>query len=280
MRKYLFYLLIFGLIGCGASESDVVRGTVSPIQVRVVSWDHAAGEFRLSFALLDGPEAADNITAVSLQIFSIDDDQETAVWQGSATSFSDYEIPYWTAHPTVTEAGFWGVNAELNTTDGETIASDFIIEVVAESGSPLLGDVPPASQNKTLATESDLTKLSSGPDPNPAYYQLTVAEALAQDKPIVVGFITPGLCQTEWCAPVLGSVDSIREAVGDSANFIHIEVFDDFQALTLVPEMAEWGLDTREPWVFVLNQEGQVTAKFSGPLSPRELDEALRPLIE
>ncbi len=254
-------------------------GEVSPIQVRVVSWDHAAGDFRLSFALLDGPDAADNITAVSLQIVPIDG-EETAVWEGNATSYDDYEIPYWTAQPTVGTAGFWGVNAELTTNDGKTIASDFIIEVVTESGSPVLGDVPPASQNKTLATEPDLENLSSGLDPDPALYQLTVADALEEGKPTVVGFITPGLCQTKWCAPVLGSVDQVRGEVGDSANFIHIEVFDDFQELTFVPEMAEWGLDTREPWVFVLNADGEVTAKFSGPLSPRELDEALRPLIE
>jgi hypothetical protein len=107
---------------------------------------------------------------------------------------------------------------------------------------------------------------------------MTVAEAIDSGKPTVVGFLTPGLCQTKWCAPVLGSVEAVRAQTGDAANFIHIEVYDDFQKLTLVPQMAEWGLET-EPWVFVLDANGDVAAKFSGPLSPRELQEALAPLL-
>jgi hypothetical protein len=95
----------------------------------------------------------------------------------------------------------------------------------------------------------------------------------------VIGFLTPGLCQTRWCAPVLESVDAVRTMPNTEANFIHVEVFNDFQELTYVPEMAEWGLGTQEPWVFVVDADGVVTAKFSGPLSPRELDQALRPLL-
>jgi len=42
--------------------------------------------------------------------------------------------------------------------------------------------------------------------------------------------------------------------------------------------MAEWGLDT-EPWVFVLDADGKVVARFSGPLSPTELLASLEPLL-
>jgi hypothetical protein len=77
---------------------------------------------------------------------------------------------------------------------------------------------------------------------------------------------------------VLNSVATVRDAVGDAANFIHIEVYEDFQALTYVPEMAEWGLET-EPYVFVLDDEGRVTASLAGPVSPRELTQALEPVL-
>jgi hypothetical protein len=64
---------------------------------------------------------------------------------------------------------------------------------------------------------------------------MTVAEAMENGRPTVVGFITPGLCQTQWCAPVLESVEAVRDNVGDAAaNFIHIEVYEDFQNLTVV----------------------------------------------
>jgi hypothetical protein len=136
----------------------------------------------------------------------------------------------------------------------------------------------PLSENRTLATEPDINKLNSGNDPDPALYQLTVAEAVANGKPTVVGFITPGLCETRWCAPVLNSVATVRDQVGDAANFIHIEVYEDFQALTYVPEMAEWGLQT-EPYIFILDKRGQVTASLPGPVSPRELMQALAEVL-
>ncbi|MBK7896734.1 MAG: hypothetical protein IPJ90_18015 [Anaerolineaceae bacterium] len=51
-------------------------------------------------------------------------------------------------------------------------------------------------------------------------------------------------------------------------------MYGDFQALTYVPEMAEWGLQT-EPYLFVLDKSGRVTASLAGPVSPRELAQAL-----
>lgn len=274
----LTLLLLTWLIACTGDAPQQEINSATPLQIRTVSWDHAVGEFRLSFAILDGPENADGITAVSLQMVPIDEDG-TAVWQGEATPYDTYEIPYWIAYPSVNEAGFWGVEAEITQADGSMVEAEFIIEVEGKSGAPEIGQVPPASQNKTVASVDDLTTLSSAPDPDPSFYQQTVAEALGTGKPTVVGFLTPGLCQTRWCAPVLGSVASVREETGEAVNYIHIEVFDDFQELTYVPHMAEWGLDTREPWVFVLDDGGQVVAKFSGPLSPEELEAAVRPLL-
>ena len=170
------------------------------------------------------------------------------------------------------------MTAEVVLVDGRTVTSQFTIEAKAESSAVAVGDMAPLSQNRTLATEPDISKLSSGLDPDPAFYQLTVAEAVANEKPTVVGFITPGLCESKWCAPVLNSVATVRDAVGDKANFIHIEVYEDFQTLTYVPEMAEWGLET-EPYLFILDDAGRVTASLAGPVSPRELTQALEPVL-
>ena len=275
----IFFVFLIILTACGGVPKGVDVATISPIQIRTVSWDHAVGQFRLAFALLDGPEAAEGITAVSLTIVGLDDDSATAVWRGSATGYDDYEVPYWAAYPTIDTAGFWGVEAEISPADGQLIHAEFIIEVIETSGSPPIGALPPASQNKTGATVPELENLSSAKEPNPVFYQLTVAEALKTNQPTVVGFLTPGLCQTKWCAPVLDTLATVRQETGAAVNYIHVEVFDDFQTRTYVPEMAAWGLDTREPWVFVLDRNGRVSAKFSGPLSPRELKGAVAPLL-
>lgn len=276
MKKFAWTLIAFLLLAACQTEPPPVVGELSPIQVRVVSWDHNVGQFRLAFALLDGPDAAEGVTAVSLTFTEIDSTE--AAWVGTAVSYDDYEIPYWSIYPTIEQPGFYGAEATLTQADGTAINTNFIIEVEADAASVAIGDTAPASQNKTVATEPDLSKISSGIDPDPALYQQTVADALQTSQPTVVGFITPGFCQTKWCAPVLDSVETVRQQNVDEANFIHIEVFDDFQELTYAPQMAEWGLGTQEPWVYVVDADGKVSAKFAGPLSPRELAGALEPL--
>lgn len=251
---------------------------VTPVQVALVSGDFAVGRPRVSFALFDGPEPLADVQQVEVSAVEVGVENATPVWTGMAEGYSDYEIPYWVIYPELPAAGFWGMAAEIRRGDGMVVEASFVVEVREESASPAIGEAAPASENRTLKTEPDLQKLSSGSDPNPALYQMTVAEAVASGRPTVVGFITPGLCQTEWCAPVLDSVEAVRAKVGEQANFIHIEVYEDFQALTVVDEMAEWGLTT-EPWVFVLDEDGRVVASFNGPLSARELMGALGPLL-
>ncbi|MFZ1399797.1 MAG: hypothetical protein WAS33_23025 [Candidatus Promineifilaceae bacterium] len=274
LRLFLLVSVVV-LAACGgAAEVVPVQDGVSPIQITRMSGDTAVGHPRIVFGLFDGPDPVADAQSVTLSVAPVGDADAEPVWQGPAENFSDYEIPYWVAYPNLPSAGFWGVTATVVLGNGRSVTSQFTIEAKAESEGVAIGEPAPLSQNRTLATEPDINKLSSGLNPDPAFYQLTVAEAVASGKPTVVGFITPGLCETRWCAPVLNSVATVRDQVGDAANFIHIEVYGDFQALTYVPEMAEWGLQT-EPYLFVLDESGRVTASLAGPVSPRELAQAL-----
>ncbi|MFO7539240.1 MAG: hypothetical protein R6X32_14460 [Chloroflexota bacterium] len=270
------------LMACGnrtptPAESEA---TLSPYQIILVSTDFGAGQPRVSFMLYDGTEAVKEVARIQLTAVDINDEEnQTVVWQGEATGYTDYEIPYWVAYPEINRGGYWGMVADITLADGSRSETTFVIDVLGQSLSPALGEPAPPSQNRTLA-DTDLSQLNSGTDSNPALYQMTVAEAVASGKPSVVGFITPGLCQTEWCTPVLESVDTVWAEVGEEqANFIHIEVYADFQELLIVPEMGEWRLNS-EPWVFVLDENGRVAAKFSGPVSAQELNEALLPLLQ
>lgn len=270
--------MILLLAACSRQqEVDEAMATLSPLQVVLVSADFEVGQPRVSFALFDGTEVAQNVAAVALQVVPLDGGD--VVWEGTAVSYSDYLIPYWVFYPELPSAGYWGVTAQLTLTDGTTYSPGFVMEALAATAGPLRGAMAPLSENKTVFSEPDLSKLSSGSEVNPALYQMTVAEAVTTGRPTVVGFTTPGLCQTRWCGPTLESVEAVRDVVGDeAANFIHIEVYDDFQELTLAAPMVEWGLTT-EPWLFVLDADGRIVARLSGPVSPRELQEQLAPLL-
>lgn len=277
MGKLRIFLVLGVLVlaACGSSENnESVQDAVSPIQITRMSGDTAVGNPRIVFGLFDGPDAIADAQSVTLSVTPVGEVTTEPVWQGPAENYSDYEIPYWVAYPNLPSPGFWGVTAEVVLGDGRSVTSQFTIEAKAESEGVAIGEMAPRSQNRTLATEPDINKLSSGNEPDPAFYQLTVADAVASGKPTVVGFITPGLCESKWCAPVLNSVATVRDQVGDAANFIHIEVYEDFQTLRYVPEMAAWGLQT-EPYIFVLDGSGRVTASLAGPVSPRELRQAL-----
>jgi hypothetical protein len=273
--RFLIIFILLLEVACNTATESVVEGSgVSPIQIVRMDGDTAVGTPRIVFGLFDGPNPVIDAQSVTLSVIEVGVDDAEPVWQGTAVNYSDYEVPYWVAYPTLPSPGFWGITAAVELENGRSVTTQFIIEAKAESDAIAIGSQAPPSQNRTLATEPDLNKLNSGNNPDPAFYQLTVAEAISNGKPTVVGFITPGLCESKWCAPVLGSIATVRDEVGEAVNFIHIEVYQDFQTLTYVPEMAEWGL-TIEPMIFVVDSKGRVAARLGGPVSPRELTQAL-----
>ncbi len=282
IRIYLISLMTLLLASCAPAAETPEAAAVSPLQVVLVSADFAVGEPRISFAVMDGDSAATDISSVHISAVELGEDLTASdmapAWTGEATGYTDYEIPYWVFYPRLERPGYWGMIAQIDRADGATTRADFVVEVQPTGKAPAVGAPAPASHNRTLATEPDISLLTSANDPDPALYQLTVADAIATGRPTVVGFLTPAFCQTKWCAPVLNSLETARAATGDAVNYIHIEVYDDFQKLTVVDEMAEWGLET-EPWVFVLDGNGKVAGRFSGPLSPTELLAALEPLL-
>ncbi len=293
LRLLLIALLIALLAACqGPTEppvsseepaSPVVSaGTIlSQLQIILVSTDFAVGEPRISFVVFDGENSAVDLAGIRVNALELDENLSGTdlepVWSGDATSYADYEVPYWTFYPRLDKAGYYGMVAEITRADGTQTRADFLVQVLADNKAPGIGEEVPPSVNRTLATEPDINLLSSANEPDPAFHELTVADAVATGRPTVVGFLTPAFCQTRWCAPVLQSMKDARAATGDAVNYIHIEVYDDFQKMTLTKELAEWGLES-EPWVFVLDGEGRVVGRFAGPVSPEELLAALQPL--
>ena len=263
----------------GSDSGLVDVETVSTLQIVVVSDDFAIPLPRIPFVLYDGSETVADVQQVKLSAFDLSQEPPLAGWSGTARGYNEFEVPYWVAYAEVPHAGIWGLSAEITMADGATTQAQFTIEIKAEALSPDIGDAVPASQNRTLATEPDIEKLTSDSSPNLAFYQMTVADALVNELPSVIIFSTPAFCQTAICGPVLNSGEEVFETLGDKANFIHLEIYKQFNPeLILADEVTEWNLSS-EPWTFVLDDEGRVTARLGGPVSPRELMAVLEPLL-
>jgi len=292
--KWLLWLLILPLLlgACGKEEQPnqtttsgallptLTNDVIPTLQVAVVNDDFAVGTPRVPFVLYDGPNRVKDAQKVKVTIFDLTQNPPQPGEFFWATGYNDYAIPYWVVYPEIATAGNWGLLAQVVEPDGKVVEAQFVIEVLDKPKAPAIGDAALASANRTLATEPAIEKLTSDIDPNPALYQMTVAEAITNGLPSVVVFSTPGFCQTAVCTPVLNSMKQVYKEQSDRANFIHIEVYKQFNPeLILADEMVEWGF-TSEPWTYVLDTTGRVAARLGGPVSPRELMMALEPLLE
>ena len=285
LLKLGIWVLGFGifLAACAAPTLSPTPDNSAPteVQVAVATGDILPGSPRLPLVLFDGPHPITDAQSVQVTVFDLaTPSAPRAGWSGPATAYADYEIPYWVAYPQLPRAGRWGLNLQITKADGSSTQAQLTVQVVEKVDSPNVGDTPPASHNRTLATEPDIAKLTSDISPEPGLYQLTVADALTSGKPTVVTFATPAFCTSRLCAPVVDSVKAVYADLKDSVNFIHIEVYKDFGPPPVyADEMDEWRLQS-EPWTFVMDRAGKVVARLGGPVSPAELRSVLEPLVK
>ena len=259
--------------------ATVVESGPSALSVALGSNDFGVGNPRVPFVLFIGSQTVANAQSVALVAFDLSSGTPVPGWSGNAVAYNDYDVPYWVVYPSLPHAGYWGLGAVVTLADGTKSQAQFTLQAAATPSAPNIGDTPPASQNRTLSSEPDLSKLTSDTMPEPGLYQLTVAQALASGKPTVVTFATPAYCTSHLCAPVVNSVKTVYHLLKDQVNFIHIEVYKSFNPLVYADEMDQWHLQS-EPWTFVIGADGKVTGRFGGPLSPRELQQALQPLVK
>ncbi len=155
-----------------------------------------------------------------------------------------------------------------------------MVQVLEESSTPRLGERVSPIEHLTAADVADLTEISTSPYPLPNFYETSVAEALSEGRPFLVVFATPAFCQSRICGPVGETVASLIPDYREDIAFIHIEPFD----LDLIRgggkfepsvEAKAWGLPS-EPWVFLVDASGRLTAKFEGIVTHEELQEAIR----
>ena len=90
----------------------------------------------------------------------------------------------------------------------------------------------------------------------------------------VVIFASTAWCQSNSCQPM---IDVARRVAPDSVvviePFVDVDVEEESD-LELTPTVLDWGLPS-QPWLFVVDDEGLITASFEGGLTESELREAL-----
>ncbi len=288
-------ILISASCGGGTPEPDSgsaagVGGTSIFGEDAVALWvnrDLGVGPDRLLIGVfnIDGTRLGSPDQPVTLEAAPADDPSNL---QSRAAGFT-WSVPdaigYYRADFVFDRPGIWEVTVRASEGDPlETI----LIEVrdnacrakdAAELGisacAPRVGELAPRLATPTL-DDQPLQALTSDPEPDPRLYGLSLDEALDNGRPTVIVFATPAYCQFATCGPI---VQNVRTVLDDypGVDFVHIEVYTgladpDFAPDPdhLSPAVAVYTLPT-EPWVFVTDASGVITARFEGALDPAEL---------
>jgi hypothetical protein len=174
--------------------------------------------------------------------------------------------------------GEWGAEVTMRGRGlDESVKGSF--EVVEESSTPSLGEQVPASDTPTSSDVARLSAISTDRHPTPRFYQSSIADALRAGEPFVVTFATPKFCASAVCGPTLDTVEAVAEDF-PGITFIHVEPYElptDGSRLEPVEAAREWGLPS-EPWVFVVDAEGKLAAKYEGVVGAEELKADLNDL--
>jgi hypothetical protein len=248
----------------------------------VVSSELVVGENRFLVGLLDEDDAPVADPAIELGVSFYDlNGAEPAIAGTTDLSFLWTLKPrqgLWAGEATFDRAGRWG--AEIAVKGGgydETLRTAF--DVAKEGSTPAIGAPAPASDTPTAADVGELSEITTDDDPDPRFYSTSIADALRRHEPFVVVFATPKFCTSQVCGPTLDTVKTVSRDF-PRLTFIHVEVYtnlDDPSNLQTVPAVEEWGLPT-EPWVFVVDADGRVVAKYEGVVGKEELKAQLRHL--
>ena len=179
--------------------------------------------------------------------------------------------------------GIWSAELTVEPPDADEFRARAAFNVISQPAALGVGMAAPPIDHPTLDDVADVERLSSATDPVLDMYALTVAEALAEGRPLVVQFSTPRFCVSHMCGPVYEEVASLHATYGDRVRFIHLEPFDLAIARSegrLVPSPAfqAWSLQT-EPWTFVIDDAGVVSARFEGMVGASELEAALQRVV-
>jgi hypothetical protein len=280
--------LVLGCLGCGGSN-DAASTTLStaPSGSLQALWqqrpgedvglvfgtnDYAPGPVRVSFLVVD--HRAKAILRPTARVWLSRGLDKAPFRTGTATleDIGGGQKIYVTTLDIGTPGTYWLLAEPVG---GYKIQGAGNVVVQDESKSPALGADAFPSKNPTL-DDAPAEQITTARPPDTELLRTSVKHALDRHDPFVVVFATPKYCQSRTCGPVVGIVDKVRKRFASSpVKFIHVEVYEgNNPALGENRWFKEWKLQS-EPWVFLVGRDGKIKAKFEGPVSERELGDAV-----
>ena len=164
------------------------------------------------------------------------------------------------------------------TRSGErTVAATGEVMVTTRARDPIpdVGEKAPRVETDTIASAGGDVKAIDTRQPPTDMHERSFAEVVG-DKPVALLFATPQLCQSRVCGPVVDVALQMKKSYGDRVEFIHQEVYRDNDPNQGIRDpLVRFNLRT-EPWLFVVDEDGRITARLEGSFGLDAFERALR----
>jgi hypothetical protein len=169
--------------------------------------------------------------------------------------------------------GEWRLAAVIDQA-GEPVASLLpSIEVGEYPKIPDVGERPPRIHTPTADDVGNLDEIDTRV-PHDTMHDTDFHDVLGEE-PVVLLFATPALCMSRVCGPMVDIAEQVHSEHPDDAAYVHVEVYHDNDPNKGIrPELRAFGLQT-EPWLFVMDADGQITTRIEGAFSVEDLEAAV-----
>ena len=172
--------------------------------------------------------------------------------------------------------GQYAVLAATKKADGTLTGATGQITVSKQKDDPIpaIGEKAPVVHTDTLETaKGDISNIDTRVPPSDMHEDF--ADVVGK-KPVALLFATPELCASRVCGPVTDMELQMKSKYGDEMTFIHQEVYVDNNASNdLRQPLKDFNLRT-EPWLFVVNAKGVITARLEGSIGVQQFEDAVK----
>lgn len=272
------------------------------LQPLITTAELIVGENRFAFGLAKANKLLENAD-VQLRIYAIDGPEPhlvaetTALYHPVGTVEGDERVHrhadgtrhvhradsdvrgLYVTRLTFTRPGPWGIELQARDDNGSLARARISVTVADAPQTPALGSPAPRSRNLVASDVRDLREIDTSQKPDPRLHQVRIADIIAQRKPQLIVFATPQFCTSRMCGPVVDIVRQLLPEYNKRVAFTHQEIWRNFASKKVFPTVEEWRL-VSEPWIFIVDGDGIIRAKFEGLVTGRELEAALLQVLQ
>jgi hypothetical protein len=187
---------------------------------------------------------------------------------------------------TFPRSGYWQVLVHADLAGDSALDATAAFSVVDRPSVIGVGSPAPRTRNAVIGDPGvspgsiDSRAAGGAPIPDPELHTISIAQALDAGHPALVVFSTPVYCVSRFCGPVTDLVAELAAKYRDRADFIHVEIYRDFQAGQVNQAALDWlslaNGDLREPWTFLIGADGRIVASWDAVVTRSEIE----PLLE